>query len=162
MKYKQLQLKQNTDTITIEDKNSPINGVKVKQYLPIDDKTEIALTSVMQCFDTDLGVSFKSLMETSFMVSLVEKATDITFSKTEKKNLSKLYDEMESNGVFDEVISYMDENDYNDLVEFTENLLNQMIQKSNSVSTGMLNSTQTKKYVEEFVDSVIDKNKDMV
>lgn len=163
MKYSQLKLKVDDSTVMIDDKESPVNGVKVKQYLSISDKTDIGITAVGFAYDQGMGVSFKTYLDAAFMVALIEKVSDIEFTKKQKSEILDLYDELESNGVCDDIIAYMNETDFNETVDFTKDLLSQMISKGNSVMSGAFNSIQQQNITEKLIDDIISKNeiKDM-
>ena len=46
--------------------------------------------------------------------------TNLEFSDEERADLTKLYDELESNGIFLDIIEAMDQDEYNNLIDYLE------------------------------------------
>lgn len=157
MKYNQLKIKTNKEVRVIKDSNSLINGLSVKQYIPIDDKTEIGLFAVLYAFERDLGISYKTRFEAAFMVELISKTTNLEFTKKQKDDILGLYDELESNGLIDEIIDYIPKQEYDTTVEYAKDLLNQFLKQSNTVMNGAYNSLQQTDYVNKFVNEYLEK-----
>lgn len=84
--------------------------VEVKQYLPIEDKNslcEIALQAATG------GTIFNSLLaEAYFNTYIVMEYTNINFTDTQKSDILKLYDILDSNGVINLIISSIPKDEY--------------------------------------------------
>lgn len=88
------------------------NGEKcnVHSYLPIRDKIDL-IDIAIQHAETEREYDPVRL-EMYFNLYLVMMYTDIDLTEEDRSDLYELYDKLESNGMIDDVIAAMDENEY--------------------------------------------------
>ena len=109
--YAKMKLKMNTETTTIMIGEQEVHVLK---YLPIEDKLSLIMISLQSAvYD---GVINEILLEKAFNLNLVYYYTDIVFTDKQRENEFKLYDELESNGIINQIIEYIPE--YNDLIDY--------------------------------------------
>lgn len=104
-----LKLDNNIKTITINEQE-----IEVKQYLPINDKLDLIATVInLAADDNNFMNPVKMLV---FMkLEIIFRYTNISFTEKQKEDLVKLYDLMETNKVFDNIIALIPENEYNQI-----------------------------------------------
>ena len=112
MKYSDLALAINQDVNVIE-----ISGreVEVLQYLPMMDKIDLIELALQDAKEG--GIYNEMKLNMYFNLYIVFMYTNIEFTDEEKADLAFLYDELESNGIFDVIIAAMDEVEYEYLVD---------------------------------------------
>lgn len=94
------------------------NGIEieVKQYLPIDDKLQFVVNVISNAADGNrfynpIKIEAFSTLEILFMY------TNLSFTDTQKKDLSKLFDIVVSNGLAKEVMAAIPKNELDGLLE---------------------------------------------
>lgn len=119
--YSSLKLKTNVETSKIEG-----TEIEVKQYLPIEDKN--ALINITLQNAKENGIFNPLLVDAYFHLYLTILYTNINFTEKQKEEPTKLYDVLKSNGIIDKVIMHMNEDEYNNLL----NYINQEIESLHS------------------------------
>lgn len=115
MKYSELNLSQNTDVNFVKIGDTEI---EVLQYLPIEDKIDLIDIALQNAKEN--GIYDEMKLDMYFNLYLVFMYTNLEFSDEERADLAKLYDELESNGVFLDIIEAMDQDEYNNLIDYLE------------------------------------------
>ena len=112
--FSKLGLKKIKDDIVKID----FNGIEieVKQYLPIDDKLQFVVNVISNAADGNrfynpIKIEAFSTLEILFMY------TNLSFTDTQKKDLSKLFDIVVSNGLAKEVMAAIPKNELDGLLE---------------------------------------------
>lgn len=108
--FASMKLKPNTEVkvINICDKE-----VEVKQYLPASDKNSILEIAIQEA---DRGTVVNTFaLDCLFHLYIVFKYTNISFTDKQREDLFKLYDQLECNGVINEVIGAIPEEEYEEL-----------------------------------------------
>ena len=133
--FNKLNLKLNTEIKTIE-----FNGqiIEIKQYLPIEDKLEligrvIELSHDQNNFSNPLKINVYSLLE------IIESYTNISFTDKQKEDTAKLYDLFVGQGLLNEIINNIPEQEYNTLMNGIEQTVESIYTYHNSV-LGILES----------------------
>lgn len=111
--YASLKLKTKDEVKTFKFQNSEI---EVLQYLPIGDKYDFIMITLQNSAED--GVYNPIKLEMYFHLYLVYMYTNLSFTDRQKENEAKLYDTLKSNGIIDEVVMNIPEEEYNDLVDF--------------------------------------------
>ena len=110
-----------TDTTSFTYRN--IVGVdceiQVKKYLPIEDKLDLIAITLQKAEEN--GIYNELLIEMFFNLNIVYLYTNIEFNDEDREDEFALYDILESNGIFDNVIS-MIEDDYKVLKEMLSSM----------------------------------------
>lgn len=107
MKYSELDLKINDEfnTCMIGDKE-----IHVRKYLPISDKIDLVEIALQKAEQNSVYNDMK--LDIYFNLYLVYMYTDLEFTEEEKTNEEELYDILESNGVFLDIIDAIDDEEY--------------------------------------------------
>lgn len=116
------------DVVTLE-----YNGqnIEVKQYLPIDDKLQLVVNVISNAADGNrfynpIKISAFTTLEMIFMYS------NLSFTDTQKKDLSKLYDILMSNGLASDIISAIPEKEYKAVINLVYNSADNIYEQMNS------------------------------
>ena len=129
MKYEELNLKidNSFSTAIVAGKE-----IKVLKYLPIQDKIDLVQIALQKSFEN--GIYNQMKLEMYFNLYIVYMYTDLEFTDIEKESEEKLYDELESNHVFLDVIGAMDDDEYDNLVNFLEIMEKKNVKYKKSVA----------------------------
>ena len=117
MLYKDLNLKVKDQVETISIQGQDIN---VLQYLPVRDKNDLVQIALQNSREN--GVINEIKLEIYFNIYIVYFYTDFIFSDEEKADPGQLYDELQSNGILTRILGAMNENEYNNLVDYLERM----------------------------------------
>ena len=126
--YAGMKLKVNT-----QPKEIDVNGnqFEVFQYLPIEDKYDLVMVTLQNCFENGIYNPIKKDM--FFHLYIAYMYTDIAFTDKQKEDPEKVYNVLESNGILTEIINAIPEEEYNKLFEY----MNETIELSMRYSTSM-------------------------
>ena len=111
--FAKMGLKLNTNAVNISIGDQQI---EVKQYLPINDKLVLISNVINQAADEN-NFANPIKLDVFAALEIVFAYTNITFTDKQKEDLIKLYDILESNNVFNTVISAIPEAEYKSIVE---------------------------------------------
>ena len=117
MLYKDLNLKVKDQVETISIQGQDIN---VLQYLPVRDKNDLVQIALQNSREN--GVINEIKLEIYFNIYIVYFYTDFIFSDEEKADPGQLYDELQSNGILTRILGAMNQNEYNNLVDYLERM----------------------------------------
>lgn len=90
--------------------------IEIKQYLPFQDKLQLIQNIVNNSLD-DKGYINPCRRDFFEKLEIFYTYTNINFTDKQKEDEDKLYDLLESNGIINEIISHMEEAEYEDLLE---------------------------------------------
>ena len=121
-----LKVNSTVNTITINEQE-----VEIKQYLPINDKLALIGDVINQAAD-DNNFSNPVKLEVFTKLEIVFYYTNISFTEKQKEDLIKLYDLLESNNIFNQVIAGMDENELEIITSGIEDCSNAIYTYKNS------------------------------
>lgn len=116
MNFNELELKINDKVRTLKFKNKDI---KVKQYLPIQDKLNLIQIALQQSLDE--GVYNDGLLTAYFHTYVVMFYTDIEFTEEEKQDVLTLFNLMDSENLIGSVIELIPQSEFGDLLEMLNN-----------------------------------------
>lgn len=116
--YLNLKLKTRTDIKTFDYEG---NTIEVLQYLPFEDKYSLVMIALQNAQEEGIYNPLK--LDLYFHLFLVYMYTNINFTEKQRENELKLYDALKSNGILDEVLANIPEQEYTTLFEF----LNEMV-----------------------------------
>ena len=113
--YSKLKLtNKNTETKTIS------YDIEVKQYLPIEEKLNMVSEIINSESSTHSGTDMKfcnyGILEVFLKLAYVEYYTNLSFTEKQKESMYKLYDELATNNIIDEVLAVIPQKEQ-DLVE---------------------------------------------
>ena len=127
--FAKMGLKMNTDVKTIKIGEQEI---EVKQYLPVNEKL-ILIGNVISSAADDNNFSNPIKLEVFTALEIVFAYTNIAFTDKQKEDLVKLYDLMECNGIFDEIIAAIPKVEYKSIIEGVEECADAIYVYRNSV-----------------------------
>lgn len=111
-----------------------INGqdVEIKQYLPVNEKLKLITNVINNAQD---GNPFYNpvKIEMFSMINLIEFYTNITFTEKQKEDPCKLYDLLESNKIFQQIINAIPKEEYDTIIEGIEETIHAIYNYQNSV-----------------------------
>ncbi|MBO7694653.1 MAG: hypothetical protein J6T10_18710 [Methanobrevibacter sp.] len=116
MNFNELELKINDKVRTLKFKNKDI---KVKQYLPIQDKLNLVQIALQQSLDE--GVYNDGLLTAYFHTYVVMFYTDLEFTEEEKQDVLTLFNLMDSENLIGSVIELIPQSEFGDLLEMLNN-----------------------------------------
>ena len=117
MLYKDLNLKVKDQIETISIQGQDIN---VFQYLPVRDKNDLVQIALQNSREN--GVINEIKLEIYFNIYIVYFYTDLVFSDEEKADPGQLYDELQSNGILTRILGAINQDEYNNLVDYLEKM----------------------------------------
>lgn len=111
--FAKMGLKVNSDVKTIVIGEQEI---EVKQYLPVNDKL-ILIGKVISAAADENNFSNPIKLDIFTCLEIVFAYTNISFTDKQKEDLVKLYDILESNHIFDQVIEVIPKSEYKQIIE---------------------------------------------
>lgn len=126
--FAKMGLKMNTEVKTIQIGDQEI---EIKQYLPVNEKLEL-MGRVISAAADENNFSNPIKLEVFTSLELVFTYTNISFTDKQKEDLVKLYDIMESNGVFNEIINAIPKVEYKAIIEGIEECVKAIYSYKNS------------------------------
>ncbi len=75
------------------------NEIKIKNYLPFSEKLGLVDNIVNSSYDENTGIYNSAKIKFFTELNLIFAYTDISFTKTQKENLMKTYDELVESGL---------------------------------------------------------------
>lgn len=157
--YSKLKLtNNNTETKTIS------YDIEVKQYLPIEEKLNMVSEIINSESSTHTGTDMKfcnyGMLEVCSKIAYVEYYTNLSFTEKQKENLYKLYDELATNNIFNEVLEAIPQEEKSLISALLEPTVKSIYAYMNSVY-GILDSMNTDYSKLNFdIDSLTEKLKD--
>lgn len=127
-----MKVQEHSKVIYIEDKE-----VEVFQYIPAEDKYDLIMITLQECKEGGIYNSYKK--EIFFNLNLIYMYTNLSFTDKQKEDYLKLYDILESNGVFNAVIAAMSEGEYENLLIWMDEVQNDLLVYENSFA-GVVNN----------------------
>lgn len=127
--FSTLKLKQNKDVKTFKFADKEI---EVLQYLPASDKYDLIMGTLQECNVDNVFNEF--LKEVYFNLNLVFMYTNLTFTDKQKENMTELYDILDSNGFFNQVIENIPKEEYEFLVLSMEEIQTAMERYEQSIA----------------------------
>ena len=151
--FTKLGLKINQDIKTIE-----FNGqtIEVKQYLPINDKLNLIANVLNQSAD-DNNFANPIKLDVFTSLEIVFAYTNISFTDKQKEDLVKLYDLLESNGIFNMIIAEIPKAEYTSIVDGVAECANAVYTYRNSIMGILDTITQDYDTLDFDINSLRDK-----
>jgi len=108
--YANMKLKVNTSTRSFDFKGQK---VEVLQYLPAQDKYDLLMVTLQKSLENGAYNEFK--LNLYFELNLVYMYTNISFTEKQREDEFKLYDNLKSNGFYEQFFQIINEDEYNEL-----------------------------------------------
>lgn len=113
--YTSLKLK---NTSEIKEIDFMGNKIEVLQYLPVEDKYTLMMSVLEQSKQNEIYNPFK--VDIYFHLYLVYSYTNINFTEKQRENENKIYDALCSNGLLDEIVHAIPEEEYIELQRYIQ------------------------------------------
>lgn len=127
--FSKLGLKEKKEIKTITINNVQI---EVKQYLPINNKIDI-ITNVINNTQDQNNFPNPVKIEVLATLELIFAYTNLSFTEKQKEDVAKLYDLLDSNGIINEIIEAIPEEEYRFLIESLDDTIDAVYSYRNSV-----------------------------
>lgn len=127
--FSKLGLKEKKEVKTITINNVQI---EVKQYLPINNKIDI-ITNVINNTQDQNNFPNPVKIEVLATLELIFAYTNLSFTEKQKEDVAKLYDLLDSNGIINEIIEAIPEEEYRFLIESLDDTIDAVYSYRNSV-----------------------------
>lgn len=111
--FAKMALKMNTEVKTVSIGEQEI---EVKQYLPVNDKL-ILISNVLNNSIDDANFSNPIKLDVFTNLEIIFTYTNLSFTDKQKEDLVKLYDILESNNIFNQIIAAIPSEEYNCLID---------------------------------------------
>lgn len=155
----------NTDVKTFEFAGEQ---VEVKQYLPIQEKLEMLSKVASLAHEEDYNYNNVLKMKVYLKLHFVFYYTNLTFTQKNLEDLGKLYDQISSSGLLDQVLASLPEDEYSEMEKDLGATLKAIYKYQNSIY-GILESfgagdisleeiAGLQKQVDDMADSKLVKN----
>lgn len=111
-------LKLSTDNTV---KNFDYNGkqIEILNYLPIEDKYDLIMTTLQKSREGDIYNTVK--LDMYFHLHLIYLYTNLSFTDKQREDEMKIYDNLKSNHFIDDFLTEFPEEEYNELLFLMEN-----------------------------------------
>ena len=133
--FSKLALKKQDKVNTIKIGNFDI---EVKQYLPVNDKLDL-IARVLNGAHDENNFPNPVKIEVIGALEIIMAFTNLSFTEKQKEDVAKLYDLLETNGVIDQVVSAIPEEEYNFIIDGIDDTIEAVYTYQNSV-LGILDS----------------------
>jgi hypothetical protein len=128
--FGKLDLSKNTDIKTFTWNEQVI---EVKQYLPIQEKTNLIVKILNEAIDEKVRYYLPWRLEVFFTVNLFFTYTNISITDKQIEDAGKVYDMLISSGIYNEFINNMDTKEYSFINHQIHNVIDKMDAYTNSV-----------------------------
>lgn len=118
--------KEDIKTIKINDID-----IEIKQYLGVDDKLKL-ITNVINNSMDDNNFSNPIKVDVYTCLEIVYAYTNLSFTDKQKEDVTKLYDLLETNDVFNQVIAAIPKLEYTNLIEAIKETIDSIYKYKNS------------------------------
>lgn len=119
---------------SINPKNKIINfnnsTIEVVNYLSMDDKYDLIMTTLQKSLENNIYSSFK--IDMYFNLHIIYLYTNIIFSAEDREDEAILYDKIEQSGLMAAVINAIDKDELDKLKKYTYELAEAMTYRNNS------------------------------
>ena len=127
--YTNLKLKVNTEVNTFDFNG---NQIEVLKYLPLEDKCALINLALQSAKEN--AIYNPARLEAYFHLYIVMLYTNINFTEKQKEDKIKLYDTLKSNGLIDQVLMNMDEDEYSALCEYLNQQESDILNYQNTIA----------------------------
>lgn len=134
--FTKLGLKKKDEVKTVNINN---NVIEVKQYLPINDKLALISRVINLSHDSSNNFANPLQVEVIGTIEIIMAYTNLSFTEKQKEDYAKLYDLLEENGITEDLISAIPEDEYTFLIDGINESIEAVYKYQNSV-LGILDS----------------------
>lgn len=127
--FSKLGLKNNNQVINI-NYNEQI--IEVKQYISVNDKLKL-ISDIINNTVNEHSFCNPVKVKVYLLIGIVENYTNISFTEKQKEDIVKLYDLIQSNGLFNEILTAIPDEELNDLLNSTWDSVDAIYTYRNSI-----------------------------
>ncbi len=144
--FSKLDSKINSDIKNIKFINSKGEevSIEVKYYLPVEEKMEMISKILNQSIDEN-GYYNPIRLQIYTVLEVIFAYTNLTFTAKQKENTFKLYDQLISTGIFQEVVSKIFEEDWKEIQTALTTIITNIYNYKNSIA-GILDTLTLEDY----------------
>lgn len=132
--YANMKLKVDTSTKIIELDNGI--SIEILKYLPVNEKYNLINDVLLKSYEN--GIYNPIRLDMYFVLNLVYKYSNISFTEKQKENEAKIYDTLQSTGIMDKIIDAIEDDEYNNLYTLLVETEDKYYEYRKTIS-GMLN-----------------------
>ena len=149
--YTNLKLKLNSNVNTFDFNG---NQIEVLKYLPLEDKCSLINLALQSA--KEAAIYNPAKLEAYFHLYILMLYTNINFTEKQKEDKIKLYDILKSNGLIDQVLMNMEEEEYNSLCEYLNEQENDILNYQNTVAGTLSNIIENLPIRAEEMQQIVD------
>jgi hypothetical protein len=127
--FSKLGLKVNNQVVNI---NYNEQTIEVKQYISVNDKLKLISNIINNTVD-EHNFCNPVKVKVYLLIGIIENYTNISFTEKQKEDIVKLYDLIQSNGLFDKILTAIPDEEFNDLLNSTWDSVDAIYTYRNSV-----------------------------
>lgn len=127
--FAKMALKMNTEVKTVKIGEQEI---EVKQYLPINDKLNL-IANVLNNSADENNFANPIKLDVFTNLEILFTYTNLSFTDKQKEDLVKLYDILESNDIFNQIIAVIPSEEYNSIIDGVQKCSDAIYTYRNSV-----------------------------
>ena len=106
--------------------------IEIKQYLPVNEKLDL-ITEIINNSADDMKFYNVGKVEIFTALEIIFAYTNISFTEKQKEDVCKLYDSIVSSGLYDAIISEIDEEELEWIYEVTSDTIDSIYKYQNSL-----------------------------
>lgn len=114
------------------------NEITIVSYLPEDAKYDLIMITLQKAYED--GIYNPVLLNRYFILNIIYSYTGIVFTDEDRADEAKLYDILYTNGIIDEVLEAIDQDELDNLTQLLNSTKEEMT-KYNSSLGGFLSNT---------------------
>lgn len=126
--FSKLGLKANNQVVNI---NYNEQNIEVKQYISVNDKLKLISDIINSTID-EHNFCNPVKVKVYLLIGIIENYTNISFTEKQKEDIVKLYDLIQSNGLFDKILEAIPAEEFNDLLNSTWDSIDAIYTYNNS------------------------------
>ena len=151
--FSKLGLKVNNQVVNI---NYNEQNIEVKQYISVNDKLKL-ISDIINNTTDEHSFCNPVKVKVYLLIGIIENYTNISFTEKQKEDIVKLYDVIQSNGLFNKIIEAIPEEEFNDLVNSTWDAIEAIYTYNNSAMGVLDNIGRDYKDMEFDVEAIQEK-----
>lgn len=151
--FSKLDIKINTqiDKVSYANTKNENYEIEVRCYLPIEEKMELISTILNKSVD-DNGYYNPVRLQIFTAVEMMYVYTNLTFSTKQKENVFKLYDQLISSGLFEQIVSKIPNKEWESIQTALTTIITNIYTYKNSMA-GILDILTTEDYTNLQLDA---------
>ena len=151
--FSKLDIKINTqiDKVSYVNTKNENYEIEVRCYLPIEEKMELISTILNKSVD-DNGYYNPVRLQIFTAVEMMYAYTNLTFSAKQKENVFKLYDQLISSGLFEQIVSKIPNKEWESIQTALTTIITNIYTYKNSIA-GILDILTTEDYTNLQLDA---------